>query len=81
MKICYKPRKSGPRSLHLCAGVNEVLSDLAARGYYPTLRQLFYQLVARNIIENSKKGSGVGIAAHQTAQPPSSNIALGRFMV
>jgi hypothetical protein len=54
MKIKYKDIRFQQRSLELIGKVNEVIDDLAGRGFTPTLRQLYYRLVASCIIANSK---------------------------
>lgn len=38
--------------------INSILYEFAAQGYIMTLRQLKYQLIARNYIENTKKDHG-----------------------
>lgn len=42
-------------SLDLIGTINDVLDDYAQQGYDLSLRQLYYQLVARGFIENSQK--------------------------
>jgi hypothetical protein len=42
-------------SLELINTINDVLDDYAQQGYDLSLRQLYYQLVARGFIENSQK--------------------------
>jgi len=52
MKEQFKNQRiSGDRQL-LIGHANTILEDYAAEGYRLTLRQLYYQLVARNIIPN-----------------------------
>ncbi len=48
--IDWNPR---PAALAMIAKMNDVLDDYHAQGYVLTLRQLYYQLVQKNIIENS----------------------------
>lgn len=53
--ICYQPKKFDPSTLAVIAQANEILDDYAAQGYDLTLRQLYYQFVARGIIANQDK--------------------------
>jgi hypothetical protein len=47
--------KFNAASLALVAKCNEILEEYRSQGYRLSLRQLYYQLVARDIIENSVK--------------------------
>jgi hypothetical protein len=47
-KICYTPRKFHKHNLLRIELVNGILEDYATQGYDLTLRQLYYQLVARS---------------------------------
>lgn len=51
-KICYVPKTFSPAHLTVIATANQILTDYAAQGYDLTLRQLYYQFVARTIIPN-----------------------------
>lgn len=53
--ICYQPKKFRESSLKLIDICNDILATYRAQGYELTLRQLYYQLVARAIIENSER--------------------------
>lgn len=55
MKICYKETNFKDKSLYLIEKVNEIVDDYKAQGYDLTLRQLYYQFVARDIIPNNQK--------------------------
>jgi hypothetical protein len=55
MKICYVEKKFRPASLELIAQANEIVGEYLAQGLDLTLRQLYYQFVARDIIENNQK--------------------------
>lgn len=55
MKICYKPTNFKDKSLYLIENVNEIVNEYKAQGYELTLRQLYYQFVARDIIPNNQK--------------------------
>ena len=50
--IAWNPSK---KSKHLLGLVDEILEDYQAQGYKLTLRQLYYQLVSRDIIPNQVK--------------------------
>lgn len=54
-KYCYVPKKFGPDSLALITRVNQIATQYAARGYSLTLRQLYYQLVAADVIPNTQQ--------------------------
>ncbi|MBC8379673.1 MAG: hypothetical protein H8E62_10910 [Planctomycetes bacterium] len=61
MKIPYEKRRFQEPTLELIAKVNAIAEDYQAKGYKITLRQLFYQLVSRNIVPNlQKKYKSVG---------------------
>jgi len=54
MKIAYEHTKPRQKTLKDIEMINEVLEDIFVRqGYRLTLRQLFYQLVARGLMENT----------------------------
>ena len=55
MKIKYEEHKFNARSLELIEHVNAVIAEYSRQGYELTLRQTYYQLVARGFIENSEK--------------------------
>jgi hypothetical protein len=48
-----KPRGFQEKTLHRIAQANEILEEYAAQGFVMTVRQLFYQFVARGLIENN----------------------------
>jgi len=52
MRQRFKDIRISPKRLVMIKMVNQVLEDYMAQGYRLTLRQLYYQLVARNIIPN-----------------------------
>lgn len=54
-KIQYKDINFKSKSLDLIRWVNEIVGDYAAQGYNLTLRQLYYQFVARDIIPNNQR--------------------------
>lgn len=54
-KIRYKDLSFAARSLDLIRKANEILKEYAVQGFTLTLRQLYYQFVARDIIPNNMK--------------------------
>jgi hypothetical protein len=54
-KIQYKEIKFQQKSLDLIELVNQVVEEYAAQGYELTLRQAYYQLVARGYIPNNER--------------------------
>lgn len=55
MKIAFLHKRLRPTSIATIAIVNTVLSNYEGLGLRLTLRQLFYQLVVRNVITNTEK--------------------------
>ncbi|WP_251611986.1 hypothetical protein [Pumilibacter muris] len=54
-KIAYKQINFRDKSLELIDKVNEIVGEYDAQNYELTLRQLYYQLVARDIIPNNQR--------------------------
>lgn len=54
MKICYQDINFRPQSLELIQKVNGIITEYKHKGYELTLRQVYYQLVARDIIPNNE---------------------------
>jgi hypothetical protein len=54
-KIKYIDKTFQKKSLWLIGVANEIIDDYRNRGYDLTLRQLYYQLVAKDLIANSEK--------------------------
>lgn len=54
-KIAYKQINFRDKSLELINKVNEIVGEYDAQNYELTLRQLYYQLVARDIIPNNQR--------------------------
>jgi hypothetical protein len=52
--ICYAEKRLSSASLALIDTANTIIKDYAAQGYSITLRQLYYQLVSRDYIENTE---------------------------
>jgi len=55
MKISYQNIRIGKSGLQLIEHVNRIIDEYRAAGYTLTLRQVYYQLVAGAIIENTEK--------------------------
>ena len=55
MKKCYTDKRFGRTALELIGIINEILLDYAREGYDLSLRQLYYQLVSRNIVPNTER--------------------------
>lgn len=53
-KIKYQDFNFRPASLALISKANEIIADYQAQGFDLTLRQLYYQLVSRDIIPNTQ---------------------------
>lgn len=53
MKIAYKKGRLGPERLHLVAIAEAIVKEYQRQGYKLTLRQLYYQFVARDEIPNT----------------------------
>lgn len=51
----YKEIKFQSKSLHLIELVNDIIQEYKQQGYELTLRQVYYQLVARGYIPNSER--------------------------
>ncbi len=54
-KIAYKETNFRTQSLNLIAIVNSVIEEYKVQGYELTLRQVYYQLVARDYIPNNER--------------------------
>jgi len=66
-KICYIEKKFTTASRSLITKANEIIREYSLQGFRLTLRQLYYQFVARDWIENSQRsykrlGSVIGDA-------------------
>ncbi|MEI7026179.1 hypothetical protein [Paenibacillus sp. y28] len=55
MKIQYREIKFRSGSLRLIEQVNQIIEDYQELGYSLTLRQVYYQLVARDVIPNTER--------------------------
>jgi len=54
-RLQYREKKIGRERLARIADANEILAEYSAQGYDLTLRQLYYQFVARDIIPNNQR--------------------------
>jgi len=54
-KICYVEKRFGHASLELVEQANTIISSYSEQGYSLTLRQLYYQFVARDLLPNTQK--------------------------
>lgn len=50
--ICYVPKRFSPESLAVVDRANAIIAEYQAQGYDLTLRQCYYQFVARGLIPN-----------------------------
>ncbi len=55
MKKCFVNKKFREESLNLLYKINDIIEEYQEQGYELTLRQVYYQLVARGIIPNNEK--------------------------
>lgn len=53
MKEAFITKKFTDESLRMIGQVNQILNEMQAKGYTLTLRQLYYQLVSRDVIPNN----------------------------
>jgi hypothetical protein len=58
MKEHFRDAKLGPKNLVRIEQINRILDEYAGQGYRLTLRQLYYQLVSRDIIPNLDREYG-----------------------
>lgn len=55
MKEAFITKRFGSNALSMIGVINSILDDYEAEGYDLSLRQLYYQLVSRNIVPNTEK--------------------------
>lgn len=53
-KIIYMDHKFNPKTMALLELANEIIDDYASQGFDLTLRQLYYQMVSRDVIPNKQ---------------------------
>lgn len=54
-KVRYERKNLKPETLALIYSANQIIAEYEEEGYSLTLRQLYYQFVARDVIENSER--------------------------
>ena len=54
MKRSFIEKNLSHARLTMLEQVNAIIEDYAGQGYRLTLRQLYYQLVTKNIVENNE---------------------------
>ena len=54
-RICYKKHRFSDDTWDIVVQANEIIEEFAEQGFDLTLRQLYYQFVSRDLIENSDK--------------------------
>jgi hypothetical protein len=54
-KIRYIDKRMGAKRLAVIAQANKIINEYASKGFSLTLRQLYYQFVARDLIANNQK--------------------------
>jgi hypothetical protein len=55
MKQCFREKRFNEKSVVLIKKCDEIIEDYQSQGLRLTLRQLYYQLVSRNIVPNTEK--------------------------
>ena len=55
MKIAYEDRRFSKKSLARIEQSNVIIDEYEAQSFTLTLRQLYYQFVARNLLENTER--------------------------
>jgi len=55
MKEFFTAKKFGPDAVAMIAQINAILADYERQGYDLSLRQTYYQLVARNLVPNTER--------------------------
>lgn len=53
--ICYVPKRFSAASAVIIEKANDIVREYAQQGFLLTLRQLYYQFVARGLIENTQR--------------------------
>lgn len=55
MREAFIGKRFGSEAMRMLAKINEILAAYEAQGYDLSLRQLYYQLVSRNIVPNTER--------------------------
>ena len=53
MKRCYVPKTFRPAALDIIDAANTIIEEYQRQGYTLTLRQIYYQFVSRDLLENT----------------------------
>jgi len=56
MKIAYIDKRFSKASLAIIDCANDIIEEYASQGYVLTLRQLYYQFVARDLLVGIQSG-------------------------
>ena len=71
MRREFKPRRFAAKTLAAIEEANAIIAEYAGSGMALTLRQLYYQHVARGLIENTKRAyARLGDQSGQCAVSP-----------
>lgn len=57
-KICYRDKRFKEDTLYFIEAANNIIDEYLSDGYRLTLRQLYYQFVARGLLENTLQSYG-----------------------
>jgi hypothetical protein len=60
MLECFIPRNFADGSLEVIDHANQIISEYQAQGFTLTLRQLYYQFIARDLFPNDRRWVNVG---------------------
>ena len=74
-KICYQPKRFSGSRQALIDQCNVIIVEYAGQGFILTLRQLYYQLVSRNMIENKLSDNFFGHIGHAWMLVPRTKVA------
>ena len=55
MKLCFIEKRFSAASTAMIETINNILDEYERQGYDLTLRQLYYQLVSRDLVENTER--------------------------
>ncbi len=55
MKVSYETRNMRDKTLQLIQQANDIIDEYIEQGFQLTVRQIYYQFVARGLIPNSNK--------------------------
>ena len=55
MRITYTPAKLRNETVEIIQNANAIIREYQQAGYRITLRQLYYQFVSRNLVDNNMK--------------------------